>query len=126
MTDAPDTPEERLAEYQHVFTALIGRERTDGGLCFRFRADPAIVARVRRLAALEKACCAFIDHAIAVHEDELWWETRVVDDPIAKQILDELYRLPDTIESGVASLSDRFAEQGLVIVTDDNAPTPGV
>ena len=60
MTDAPDTAIERLAEYEGLYTeALIGRERTDDGIRFRFRARPGLEEWVRDLAAREKACCAF-------------------------------------------------------------------
>jgi hypothetical protein len=122
MADAPDTTEERLAAYAQLFTdALVGRERTPGGANrFRFRATPGIEDRVRALAAKEKACCAFFDFTITPHGDEVWWDATTVDDPIALQILDELYRLPDTIGHGVAALFDRFAAKGLRIITDDN------
>lgn len=44
----------------------------------------------------------------------------VVDDPIARQILDEYYALPDTLDGSVADLFDRFADKGLEIVIDDD------
>jgi hypothetical protein len=122
MTDAPDTSEERLAEYQQLFAdALVGRERlTDGTNRFRFRADPGVEDRVRSLAAKEKACCGFLDFTITADGDEVWWDTTTVDDPIAQQILDEMYRLPETAGDGVAALFERFDEQGLKIMTNDD------
>jgi hypothetical protein len=121
MSDAPDTPEARTAAYRQLYAdALVARERTEDGIRFRFRNDDGIERRVRELAALERACCAFISHAIAVHGAELWWEATTVDDPITQKILDEMYRLPDTIGEGTAALYDRFADQGLVIVTEDD------
>jgi hypothetical protein len=126
MTDAPDTTTERLAEYERLFTeALIGRERTHDGIRFRFRADPGLEDWVRDLAARDKACCAFISFAVTVHDDEVWWDRSVVDDDVARQILDELYRLPDTVTDGGPALLDRFSEQGLhVMINDGGALRP--
>ena len=65
MTGAPDTGPERLREYQRLFSqALIGREKTAAGICFRLRAQPGTEAWVRDLAAREKACCAFFTFTI--------------------------------------------------------------
>ena len=56
MTDAPDTTEERLAEYRGLFGGdLVGRERTDTGIRFLFRARPGLADEIRDLAAREKA-----------------------------------------------------------------------
>jgi hypothetical protein len=122
MTDAPDTSVERLAEYAQLFAdALVGRERTpDGSHRFRFRADTGIEARVRSLAAKEKACCGFFAFTVTAQDDEVWWDASTVDDPIAQQILDELYRLPDTVGEGAAALFERFDGRGLTVVTTDH------
>ena len=121
MTDAPDTTEERLAEYRRLFgTDLIGRERTEVGIRFRFAARDGLADEIRDLAAREKACCAFFDFDIRENGDEITWDASVVDDPIARQILDEYYALPDTLDGSVADLFDRFAGNGLEIVVDDN------
>ena len=65
MTGAPDTGPERLREYQRLFSqALIGREKTATGICFRLWAQPGTEAWVRDLAAREKACCAFFTFTI--------------------------------------------------------------
>ena len=53
---------------------------------------------------------------IALRGDELWWDATVVDDPIARQILDEFYDLPETVAAGPAALQQRFAERGLDVV----------
>jgi hypothetical protein len=120
MTDAPDTATDRLAEYERLFsTALVGRDRTGGGIRFRFRADPGIQEWVRDLAAREKACCAFFTFSVAVRGDEVWWDASVTDDDLARQILDEYYRLPDTVADGAAPLFDRFTQQGLRIMVRD-------
>ncbi len=121
MTDAPDTTEERLAEYRRLFgTDLIGRQRTERGIQFRFRARDGLAAEIRDLAAREKACCAFFSFEITEHGDEITWDASVIDDPIARRILDEYYALPDTLDASTAELFERFAGQGLEIVIDDD------
>jgi hypothetical protein len=120
MTDAPDTATERLAEYERLFTtALTGRERTADGIRFRFRADPGLEDWVRDLAAREKACCGFFTFDVTVHGGEVWLDASVVDDDLARQILDEYYRLPDTVTDGAAALFDRFMQQGLQVMIRD-------
>ena len=96
MSNAPDTPEERLAEYRQLFaTALVSRERTPTRIRFRFAADAGVLEHVQALAAKEKQCCPFFDFAVAVDGDEVVWDASVVDDPVAREILEDLYRLPD-------------------------------
>jgi hypothetical protein len=121
MTTATDTPEQRLAEYHQLFgDHLVDRERVGDGIRFRFRAGEGLADEIRDLAAREKACCAFFAFDVREHGDEIWWEMTVVDDPIARQILDQMYELPDTVDEGLPHLHDRFADHGLVIVTDDD------
>jgi hypothetical protein len=120
MTDAPDTAADRLAEYQRLFTtALTGRERTDGGIRFRFRTEPGLEDQVRDLAAREAACCAFFTLDITVHGDEVWLDASVIDDDLARQVLDEYYHLPDNVTDGPAALFERFAQQGLQVMIRD-------
>lgn len=121
MTDAPDTAAERLAEYERLFgSALVGRERTGEGIRFRFRDEPGLEAWVRDLATREKACCAFFTFAITSQGDEVWLDASVVDDDLARQVLDEYYRLPESLAEGAGALIERFAGQGLqVMVRDD-------
>ena len=63
MTHAPDTGEERVAEYQRLFDspAYLGRRRTSGAIRFCFRSEPGLAEWIRDLAAREKACCAFFE-----------------------------------------------------------------
>jgi hypothetical protein len=120
MTDAPDTAAERLAEYERLFTtALAARERIGKGIRFRFRAEPGLEDWVRDLAAREKACCAFFTFDIAAHGDEVWMDASVVDDDLARQILDEYYRLPESVAEGAAALFERFSAQGLEVMVRD-------
>jgi hypothetical protein len=120
MTRATDTGEERLDTYRRLYAdALVGRERTETGIRFRFAADPGIEQRVRDLAALEKDCCAFFDFTISPVGDEVHWDASVVDDDLARRILDEMYELPDTLGLGNAQVFERFTSQGLEVVIDD-------
>jgi hypothetical protein len=120
MTDAPDTPIERIAEYERIFSAaLIGRERTDGGIRFRFRCEDGLAEWIRDLAAREQACCAFFAFTVTQHGEEIWWDASVVDDDIARRILDEFYRLAETVTEGAQALHARFADQGLHVVIGD-------
>jgi hypothetical protein len=120
MTDAPDTAAERLAEYERLFLgALVGRQRSEEGIRFRFRADPGLEDWVRDLAAREKACCAFFSFDITAHGDEVWMDASVVDDDLARQILDEYYDLPDNLAGGAAALFERFTQQGLQVMIRD-------
>lgn len=114
MTDAPDTPAERLAEYRRLFAAaLVGREPTAQGVRFRFRAEAGVEAWVRDLAAREKACCGFFAFEVSLSGGEVWWDAAVVDDDRARLILAEFYSLPDTAAEGTDPLEDRPAAQGL-------------
>jgi hypothetical protein len=119
MTTAPDTAEERIAEYRRLFAeALVGREKTAEGIRFRFRAAPGIEAWVRDLAAREKACCAFYSFTVTTGDDQVLWDATVVDDDMARALLAEFYALPDTVEQGAAVLYDRFAGLGLSVIGD--------
>ena len=116
MTSAPDTGPERMMEYRRLFAqALLGRERTAEGIRFRFRAGDGIEAWVRDLAAREKACCPFFDFSVNTDGDEVHWDATVIDDDIARDILDEFYTLPDTVADGVEGLESRLGERGLHI-----------
>ena len=121
MTSAPDTGPERLLEYGRLFgQALVGRERTAYGIRFRLRADDGIEAWVRDLAAREKACCSFFDFDIRTRGDEVLWDATVVDDDIARDILDEFYALPDTAADGLEAVESRLTDRGLRFI-----PNPG-
>lgn len=118
MTGAPDTGTERLGEYQRLFSqALAGRERTADGIRFRFRAQPGIEAWVRDLAAREKACCAFFTFTITALGEEVRWDATVIDDDVARAVLDEFYALPDTVAGGFEDVYRRFARQGLTFTS---------
>jgi hypothetical protein len=119
MTSAPDTGPERVMEYQRLFAqALVGRERTAEGIRFRFRAADGVEAWVRDLADREKACCPFYDYRVTTDGDEVHWDATVIDDDIARAILDEFYNLPDTVADGIEGFENRLGERGLQIITN--------
>jgi len=121
MTDAPDTAADRITEWRRLFTAaLAGRERTEEGIRFRFRADAGIEEWVRDLAARENACCAWYDYDVTVHDDEIWWDLCAPGDEVAQQILKDFYDLPDTLGAGPAVLLERFAAQGQPVMMREN------
>jgi len=127
MTGAPDTPAERVAAYAELFrTSLLRRERPDGTVRFVFRAAPGLEERVRELAARERACCPFFTFGVSSRGHEVWWDASVVDDDLARRILEEWARLPDTAVSGVAAVEAGFASSGLRIVGDAECGGPGV
>jgi hypothetical protein len=110
MTGAADTISERMAEYRRLFTqSLLGRDRTGTGIRFRFRADKGLEDWVRDLAGREQACCAFFSFTVTANDDEVWWDASVIDDDMARQILDEFYRLPDTFAHGLRNVSPQVA-----------------
>jgi hypothetical protein len=115
MTTASDTPEQRMQEYRQLFAqSFAGRERTaDGGVRLRLHAHDGVEAWVRDLAAREKACCAFFDFAVSPVGDEVHWDATVVDDDIARLILDEFYDMPYRAADGVAALNARLGSHGL-------------
>jgi len=98
MSGAPDTPAERAAEYRRLFAqALTGRERSEAGIRFRFRADPGVADWVRDLANREKACCPFFNFTVTAENEEVRWDVSVIDDVTARQVLAEFYRLPEVL-----------------------------
>jgi hypothetical protein len=116
MTDAPDTDQQRLAEYRRLFEqALVGREQTAEGIRFRFRADPGIEDWVRDLAAREKACCAFYAFAVTVEGDGVLWDCAVPDNDAARAILDEFYLLPDSAVGSLDDFTRRLDQRGVEV-----------
>jgi protein-tyrosine-phosphatase len=119
VSTAPDTLEQRIDSYRQLFSdAFVGREETRAGKRFRFRADEGVEAQVRHLADLEKLCCAFFDFTITVVGGEVWWDTTVIDDDVARAVLEEWFNLPETIANSVDDLRDRMMGSGLQFTTD--------
>jgi len=121
MTGAPDTAEERMAEWGRVIeAAYLHRERAGASIALRFRADDGIDAWVRDLSAREKACCPFLDFTVTVERAEVRWEVTVADDTVIDDetlgpILDWLFDLPDTVGDGIAGMADHFDRHGITV-----------
>jgi hypothetical protein len=120
MTNAPDTPEERMAEYGRLFGQhLLGRERTAEGIRFRLRGDDGVQEWVRDLSAREKACCPFADFTVATVDGEVRWDITVVDDDTARAVLDEFYNVPENAADGIRGMERRLIDLGFTITTND-------
>src|SRR5688572_12560468 len=126
MTEAPDTAQERMAEYDRLFTqALAGRDRTGSAVRLRFRADDGVEAWVRDLAAREKACCPFYDFGVSITDGQVWWDISLVagvtDDPhTARTLLDTCYHAPDYAADGIAGMTTWLAGNGFTVTTTDS------
>jgi hypothetical protein len=121
MSAAPDTPDERLAEYGELFErALLRRDRPPDGIVFGFRADPGTREQVDDLARREHACCPFLDYRIETVGDEIVWTTTWPGSSVERgsvdAILDAMHALPDHAGEGMSGLLDKLAERGLTIV----------
>ena len=125
VSSAPDTVDQRLGAYRQLFSdAFVGRDRTVAGNRFRFRANDGIEARVRYLADLEKRCCAFFTFTITVVGGEVLWDSTVIDDDVARAVLDEWLNLPDTVAHGVEVVFDRMTASGLRFTADPLTARP--
>jgi hypothetical protein len=126
LSDAPDTAEERMAEYDRLFTqALVRRERTERGVRLWFRADDGVRAWVADLARREKACCPFYDFAVNAGGGEVWWDISLVDgvtddEHTARTLLDTYYHAPDYAAEGVAGMTRWLAGEGFAVTTTDS------
>ena len=118
MSTAPDTPEERLAEYGELFArALLGRERREDAVVLSFGADAR--DQVEDLARREHACCPFVDHRVEIAgEMVLWTVTNTVEDhrPAVDVMLDDLHDLPEHAGADIDGYLARLAERGVDFV----------
>lgn len=120
MTDAPDTPAERMAEYGRLFGQhLVSRERTAAGIRFRLRADDGVEAWVRDLVARERACCPFFDFELGTVDGLLQWDIAVVDDDLARAALDEFYRVTASAGEDWDGVRRRMTDIGFRITTNE-------
>jgi hypothetical protein len=127
LSDAPDTAEERMAEYRRLFAqSLAGRERIDEGVRLRLRADNGVEAWVRDLAVREKACCPFYNFAVTVAGGEVWWDISLVDgvaaddEDTARTMLEEFYNAPDNLAGGVDGMKQRLADSGFAVTANES------
>lgn len=121
LSSATDTTTERVAEYQRLFSSVFtGRKRDpDGVVRFRFRAEEGVEAWVRDLADREHACCAFMAFDVSTVGDEVHMAVGVIDNDDARAVLDEYYRLPETMTEDPAVLVDRYRAGGLRFVNGE-------
>lgn len=116
MTDASDTPEERLAEYRKLFEqALVTRERLEGdpgpdgqtgsrGLRFTFADKPGVQEWLADLVRREAACCAFLSYRVEVDAGAnqiVWTITNEADDAVARAILDDFFAAAGQVDVGI-------------------------
>jgi hypothetical protein len=121
MTTAPDTAQERMAEYGRLFEhALAGRDRTTDTVIWRFTARAGVESWVRDLADREAACCPFFTYTVTTHDGEVTYRIAADDDPIAQGILDEFHQLPDHIGDGLPSLLQRLHTAGIDVQASDD------
>ncbi|MEY2935432.1 MAG: hypothetical protein RL033_6181 [Pseudomonadota bacterium] len=122
MTDAPDTPQERFAEYGRLFAhALIGRKRDDQGVEFTFAAKPGVPEWIADLVRREAACCPFFSYQLRIEGDHLLWRTGTDAGAAAQSVLDEFHQLPDHSSGGLEGYFERLNGRGVAIIS----PSPG-
>jgi hypothetical protein len=121
LTGAPDTVDERFAEYGRLFqNALAGRERTADAVEFRFAAKPGVAEWVTNLAKREAACCPFMSHHVTADGTHVTWRASSHAGLAAQATLDEFHGLPERLGDGFKGLLERFAARGFTVT----APTP--
>lgn len=110
-----DDEQEAIDNYRALFAdALLNGERTTWGVRWTFREGAGIEDRVRALAAIEQACCAFLRMAITVAEGRIVWD--VIGPRNAATFLDEYAQLPQTVLAGVDALRDRATLSGITVI----------
>jgi hypothetical protein len=124
MTTAPDTPQERMAEYGRLFDhALAGRERTAEAVIWRFTARAGVEAWVRDLADREAACCPFLTYTVTADDGQVAYRIAADGVPMGREVLDVIERVPDDIAAGFPGLLDRLQQVGFEIRTSDDGDT---
>jgi hypothetical protein len=121
LTAPPETGE-GVGEYGQLFAEhLVGRERTGEGVRWRFRAGDGVQAWVQRMTEREHACCPFFTFHVTQVGDEIHWDSSVIDDDLARVVLEEFYNMPETlaVEGGAAAMEQRLTGQGFQIITRD-------
>jgi len=122
MTDARDTPQERLAEYGRLFAhAMVGRDRSGEAVEFRFASKPGVVEWVTDLVRREAACCPFFSYRLTAEEDCIVWRTSSGARPAAQIMLDEFHELPEHCADGIEGYFQRLEDRGVPIIS----PAPG-
>ena len=98
MTDATDTPDERIAEHARLFAhALVARERIENGVVLTFAAKPGAWEWIADLVRREAACCPFFSYEVELRDDEIVWTTSSESSPAVDAYFDELYAGPERL-----------------------------
>jgi hypothetical protein len=119
LTGAPDTPEERFAEYGRLFAhGLIARDRAGSAVVFTFGAKPGVGDWIADLVRREAACCPFLAHEVEDRGSEIVWTISTEAGPAAEAYLDELLALPERLDEGFTGLLNRLAERDVHVVVD--------
>ena len=114
LTGAPDTADERLAEYARLFDrAYISREHTADGVRWRLRADSGVEEWARDLAAREMACCPFMTLTVVRVGQEILWDASTFDDPAARAALELFHELPARRWETEEAVMDRWQQLGV-------------
>lgn len=122
MTGAPDTPQDRLAEYGRLFgTALVGRQRSGNATEFSFSSQDGVVEWIADLVRREAACCPFFSYRVTVEGDRIIWHTSSEAGSEAQAMLDEFHALPEHCAEGLDGYFERLAQRGVSITS----PAPG-
>ena len=66
------------------------------------------------------ACCAFVDYAITVGNEQITWLIAIDGNPAAESILDEMYQLTDIVADGFPALLEQLGSVGLTVNTFDD------
>ena len=136
LTDAPDTPDERIAEYGRLFQrALAGRERTaDAVELTGSPRSPVSPSGSPTSREREGACCPFMSHHVARrHARHLASGSQA--GPAAQATLDEFHAFPERFGDGFKGLLERLAARGFTsglsrapvrFAVDEGQRKPGV
>ncbi len=102
MTDASDTPDERIAEYGRLFGRAFAERQRDGlSVTLNFHNKPGVAEWAQDLAHREAACCPFVDYRIERYGDRISWTITGADDPTVQAILNGFYDLPEMFDTGI-------------------------
>jgi hypothetical protein len=115
LTGAPDTLDERFAEYGRLFQhALARRQRAAAAVEFEFAAKPGVAEWVADLARREATCCPFLAHHVSSDAAHVLWRiSSETAGPEAQFTLDEYHDLPERYRDGLQGHLERAAARGL-------------
>jgi hypothetical protein len=115
-TIRPGDDEQALLEtYRALFAeeVFVSGERTDWGVRWTFHNTDEVEERVRKQAAFEQRCCAFLRMAITVTDGVVVWD--VIGPANARAFLDEYVQLPQTAFGSIEALRDRTIATGMFL-----------